>query len=125
MAQRLLDPLRNAGIDLPDLPQPRIQLPAAPGKNDIVISRTWNPLGTWMSALLGYERWGIAWYDPADAPTSSDWQIHNVSGPRGIKFDRIVLHDLDGDTDLDAVTTEEKMNDERGLGVVWYENPKR
>jgi hypothetical protein len=93
------------------------------GKNDIVISRTWNPLGTWMSALLGYERWGVAWYDPADEPTSSDWQIHNVSGPRGIKFDRIVLHDLDGDTDLDAVTTEEKVNGERGLGVVWYENP--
>jgi hypothetical protein len=76
-----------------------------------------------MSALLGYERWGVAWYDPADTPTASDWQIHNVSGPRGIKFDRIVLHDLDGDTDLDAVTTEEKVNGERGLGVVWYENP--
>jgi len=93
------------------------------GTNDIVLSRTWNPLGTWMSALLGYERWGIAWYDPADTPTSPKWQIHNVSGPRGIKFDRIVLYDIDGDSDLDAVTTEEKMDHERGLGVVWYENP--
>jgi hypothetical protein len=93
------------------------------GRNDIVLTRTWNPPAVWLSYLLGYERWGVAWYDAGDTPTSPGWQIHNMSGPRGIKFDRIALHDLDGDGDLDAVTTEEKVDDERGLGVIWYENP--
>lgn len=44
----------------------------------------------------------------------------SVSGPEGIKFDRIELLDLDGDGDLDIITCEEKT----GLGVVWYENPQ-
>jgi len=39
----------------------------------------------------------------------------------GIKFDLVPLMDLDGDGDLDAITTEETA----GLGVVWYENPAR
>jgi len=45
------------------------------------------------------------------------WQ--SISGPEGIKFDRIELLDLDGDGDLDIITCEETA----GLGVVWYENP--
>ena len=46
------------------------------------------------------------------------WQ--SISGPEGIKFDRIELLDLDGDGDLDVITCEETA----GLGVVWYENPE-
>jgi hypothetical protein len=37
----------------------------------------------------------------------------------GVKYDFIELIDLDGDQDLDVLTTEEN----KGLGVVWYENP--
>lgn len=46
-------------------------------------------------------------------------EITEVSGPKGAKFDRIELLDLDADGDLDIVTCEE--NDQ--LGVFWYENP--
>lgn len=44
-----------------------------------------------------------------------------VAGKEGIKYDRIELHDLDGDGDLDIVTCEERA----GLGVIWFENPAR
>lgn len=44
-----------------------------------------------------------------------------ISGLAGIKFDLIPLIDLDGDGDLDVVSTEETT----GLGIVWYENPAR
>ncbi len=49
------------------------------------------------------------------------WGAHAISGQEGTKFDRIELLDLDGDTDLDLLTCEEK----EGLGVIWYENPSR
>ena len=45
--------------------------------------------------------------------------IINIAGPRGQKFDRLELLDLDGDGDLDVLTTEENSN----LGVIWFENP--
>ena len=51
------------------------------------------------------------------ASNTTAWE--SVSGPEGIKFDRIELLDLDEDGDLDIITCEEKA----GLGVVWYENP--
>lgn len=37
MVHRLLDPLRGAGIDLPQTPQPRIELPSAPPRGELVI----------------------------------------------------------------------------------------
>jgi hypothetical protein len=44
------------------------------------------------------------------------WSLHR-------KYDNVVLADLDGDGDLDIVTTEETDSDfTRGLGVVWFEN---
>jgi hypothetical protein len=49
---------------------------------------------------------------------------HEVSGPAGIKFDRIELCDIDGDGDLDVLTCEERHM-KRGLGVFWYENPRK
>jgi hypothetical protein len=53
-------------------------------------------------------------------PEGGRWIAHDISGDQeGVKFDRIELLDLDGDTDLDVVTCEEADN----LGVIWYENP--
>ncbi len=46
-------------------------------------------------------------------------EFTNVSGPEGVKFDRIELLDLDDDGDLDIITCEERAH----LGVFWYENP--
>lgn len=61
---------------------------------------------------------GVRWLSrtPADS-----WKDHEISGPEGIKFDRIELLDLDQDGDLDLITCEERTN----LGVIWYENPTR
>jgi len=56
------------------------------------------------------------------------WVTHDLSGPDGIKFDRIELMDVDGDGDLDLLTCEERHRSKEnpkltGLGVFWYENP--
>jgi hypothetical protein len=50
-----------------------------------------------------------------------DWDVVDVSGGEGVKFDLIQLLDLDGDGDLDVITCEEARN----LGVFWYENPTK
>lgn len=49
------------------------------------------------------------------------WVDHDIGGPKGIKFDRIELLDLDGDGDLDLLTCEEREFN----AVLWYENPQR
>ncbi|MEZ6120553.1 MAG: VCBS repeat-containing protein [Pirellulaceae bacterium] len=54
----------------------------------------------------------------------SHWIARDISGPAGIKFDRIEVLDLDADGDLDVLTCEERFAG-RGLGVIWYENPLR
>ncbi len=58
---------------------------------------------------------GVGWL------SQPGWDFHPISGPLGVKFDRIELIDLDGDGDLDLLTCEEIEN----LGVIWYENPAR
>jgi hypothetical protein len=45
------------------------------------------------------------------------WQVINSTA--SIKLDRIECIDLDGDSDLDVMTCEERKN----LGVIWYQNP--
>lgn len=57
----------------------------------------------------------VAWID------GQTGEVHDISGPQGIKFDRVELIDLDADGDLDVLTCEERAN----LGVIWYENPTR
>jgi hypothetical protein len=52
---------------------------------------------------------------------AGSWTAHELSGVDGVKHDLIALVDLDGDGDLDILTTEEVHN----LGVIWYENPSR
>ena len=52
-----------------------------------------------------------------------DWEYVNISHTEGYKFDRIELLDMDGDGDLDILTTEENYGKHsKGLGVIWYEN---
>jgi len=65
---------------------------------------------------------GVKWLSYQDTPFGPNWRGHELSGPAGIKFDRIELLDLDGDGDLDVLTCEER-HEGKGLGVIWYENP--
>ena len=64
-------------------------------------------------------RSGVFWFPLPNRPTQTIQQVQDISGPEGIKFDRIELADLDQDGDLDVITCEENKN----LGVIWYENP--
>lgn len=62
---------------------------------------------------------GVRWLSYNKSPAEAKWQDHEISGPAGVKFDRLELIDLDADGDLDVLTCEERNQ----LGVVWYENP--
>jgi hypothetical protein len=78
------------------------------GSNDILYSAEGTPKGSS----------GVIWI------SARDGTLHDVSGPEGIKYDFLELIDLDGDQDLDVVTTEEQGGrNGSGLGLVWYENP--
>jgi hypothetical protein len=67
---------------------------------------------------------GMVWLSYVNGPFGGVWTDHEISGPLGIKFDLVALADLDGDGDLDVITTEENEGpDGHGLGVIWYENP--
>ena len=67
---------------------------------------------------------GLVWLEYGNRVFDTTWIDHEISGPAGSKFDRIELVDLDGDGDLDALTTEENFGpDSLGMGVIWYENP--
>ena len=67
---------------------------------------------------------GVVWFENTGNPYTPHWPTHNVSGPAGDKFDMVHLVDLDGDGDLDMITTEENTDNALyGLGLVWYRNP--
>ena len=70
--------------------------------------------------LVGEED-GIVWFSAAAEVRDEDVPKNALSGAQGEKFDRVELVDLDGDGDLDVLTTEEVQ----GLGLIWYENPLR
>ena len=66
------------------------------------------------------------WLSSDGTPGDHAWTAHEISGPTGIKFDRMELVDVDGDGDADVMTCEESEPVEgkrHGLGVFWYENP--
>ena len=72
------------------------------------------------------DRSGIFWLHNNQSPTDSSWGWFNISGPDGIKYDRVELIDIDGDGDLDVLTCEENFGSQsEGLGIVWYENPTK
>jgi len=60
---------------------------------------------------------GVMWMKQVEGR----WVGHDISGKEGEKFDLVELIDLDGDGDLDVMTTEERQLN----AVVWYENPAK
>jgi hypothetical protein len=62
---------------------------------------------------------GVVWMRNLGSVFSPVWERNEISGAPGTKFDNVELLDVDGDGDLDAVTSEQTEQ----LGVVWYENP--
>lgn len=88
------------------------------GKRDLVLSS---------EQASGAKR-GIVWLRFRGSPFQPDWDVFDVSGPEGVKFDLNLLLDVDADGDLDIINSEENDNardGKAGLGVVWYENPTR
>lgn len=61
---------------------------------------------------------GMRWLSWTGSPLDGAWSSHEIGGAEGVKFDRIELHDVDGDGDLDIICCEERDQ----LGVFWYEN---
>jgi hypothetical protein len=76
-------------------------------------------------------REGVFWLAAPADPTTTRWPAKSISGSEGFIFDLVQLVDLDGDSDLDVLTVEEKGPYlaagyvGRELGVIWYENPSR
>ncbi|MHC4641772.1 MAG: FG-GAP-like repeat-containing protein, partial [Planctomycetota bacterium] len=65
---------------------------------------------------------GLMWLARRKGVFDGDWQAYDISGPKGIKYDRMELLDVDGDGDPDVLACEERENG-KGLGLFWYENP--
>lgn len=62
----------------------------------------------------------VYWLEYTDSPFDTYWRSHNIAAWYDrMKFDNLQLTDMDGDGDLDMVTSEEVQ----ALGVIWYENP--
>jgi hypothetical protein len=88
------------------------------GRRDIVLS----------SEQASEGKRGIVWLRSRGSVLQADWDVFDVSGPEGIKFDLNLLLDVDADGDLDIINSEENDNardGKAGLGVVWNENPTR
>ncbi len=73
----------------------------------------------------GYPRNGIVWVSAKDLD-SPEPAFLPISAQLQAKYDRMVLHDIDGDGDLDILTCEENYGTKsQGLGVIWFENPTK
>ena len=65
---------------------------------------------------------GITWLKKIEGK----WKAFDLGGPKGTKFDRIELLDVDRDGDLDVITCEKNAGAKSmGLGLIWYENPTK
>ncbi|HEV8377919.1 MAG TPA: VCBS repeat-containing protein [Tepidisphaeraceae bacterium] len=63
------------------------------------------------------EKLGVMWMKQVEGK----WEAHDIGGKEGEKFDLVELIDLDGDGDLDVMTTEERELN----AVIWYQNPAK
>jgi hypothetical protein len=91
-----------AGVDVADIDRD--------GRQDLVVS-TWEVNALPTSPLIG-----VYWLRSVAAGT---WELHDISGPDGSKFDNPLLIDVDGDGWIDVIDSEQIDQ----LGVVWYRNP--
>jgi hypothetical protein len=73
---------------------------------------------------------GVIWLHNTGTQAAPAWERGEISGHDagdGVKFDNLIWYDIDGDGDLDAVTSEQNEPMDGGpgpgLGVIWYENP--
>lgn len=94
-----------------------------------------DPLQDIVVSVSGHGHGVFALMNLADiqGPRPQNLRLRTISSARqnsrkGIKHDDLRLADIDGDGDLDIVTTEENGSldswwSSRGLGLVWYENP--
>lgn len=68
---------------------------------------------------------GVFWYR---GDCVGGWTRGEISGVDGVKYDNVELYDVDGDGDLDVLTTEQGMAGVTPaadkLGLIWYENPR-
>ena len=65
---------------------------------------------------------GVMWLSRRKGVFDGEWTTRDISGPKGIKYDRMELLDVDSDGDLDILACEEREGG-GGLGMFWYENP--
>jgi hypothetical protein len=84
------------------------------GRQDFVVATVINARGKRGNGIV----WASHNGTPADP---NDWTFFSLSGVDGLKYDLVILYDIDQDGDLDLITSEEIAK----LGVVWYENPLR
>jgi hypothetical protein len=69
--------------------------------------------------LGGSRQWpGVVWMSYRESPIDPAWDVHDISGREGNKFDLVQTLDLDTDGDPPVIACEERDN----LGLFWYEN---
>ncbi len=61
----------------------------------------------------------IYWMEYDTNPTDQEWNAHMIRSQDDLKFDEVQLIDMDGDGDLDIISSEQSV-----LGVFWFENPR-
>jgi hypothetical protein len=64
---------------------------------------------------------GAGWLSYSGSPFSGTWVFHTIYEAEGSKMDLVAFDDVDGDGDLDLLTTEERLH----LEVIWFENPSK
>ncbi len=71
----------------------------------------------------GDDKDGLIWIDGRNLHSQQPHVFRSISGAHNAKFDDVILHDVDGDQDLDVMICEENFGaHSQGLGVIWYEN---
>lgn len=103
---------------LTDLPFPPLRGGKAVSIGDIDLDGTADIVLTTEQAARSPH---VIWMSRKPSGDLKQWRESDISGPEGSKFDLCPLVDLDGDGDLDVITTEEVGQ----LGLIWYENPLR